>query len=1017
MQAVQDYLKDVARKFAKGNATEHTYRESLVALSDALLRDKFELTNEPKRQACGAPDYILEDGDVPIGYIEAKDVGVPLDRTEKSEQMQRYLHSLDNLILTDYLEFRFYRKGILVNTARIGEVKGGKIVPVPAEIEAFCAYYIEFSTYRTQSIKNSLQLAEMMAKKAVLVKDVFRRILASEEQSSLHDQFDAFRQVLLHDVTREEFADIYAETLAYGLFTARLHDKTLDTFSRGEAYNLIPRSNPFLRELFAYVGTKLDERAEWIVDELCDVFRATDVKKMLGSFNKGTGRSDPYLHFYETFLGQYNPQKKKARGVWYTPESVVGFIVRSVDQILQDKFKLEDGLADTSTTTIKVDAQRGSRRGKAPVVKVDKVVHRVQVLDVATGTGTFLAEVISQIHEKYKNQQGMWSSYVEEHLIPRLHGFELLMASYAMCHMKLEILLDETGYKSKSKTAPRLNVYLTNSLQKPDEEVDKLPLIEWFSRESNEASYIKKNAPIMVAIGNPPYSGISSNMGDLIVDIEDYKYVDGEHFGEKKHWLHDDYVKFIRLGEHFVEKNGEGVMGYITNHSYLDNPTFRGMRWHLLRTFDEIYILDLHGNANRREVSPDGSPDNNVFDIRMGVSILLCVRKKHAGKKKTLAKVSTAEIWGTRDSKYTYLEGNDFRSVPWKEVKYGAPFYFFKNHDNTGEDEYRKGFSLTDLLPIYTTGVQTGSEERLTAFTKAELQRKLAQQGATQAGADAVAPYLHKAFDTRWMGFFETHGAAKKLGIAVPLSYRSRYDISKHMAIGDNHSLIVGRSNKSKVMDHFFASDTFSEVKSGESSTGSVFFPLYIEEEGGLLAKQVNFDPKIWKKIKAAGGKAAESELAVFDYIYAVLFAPSYRSAYATFLRSHFPTIPYPKSPDFFSAMAKHGELLRLLHNLKADAKELPVGHASYPVDGDHLVEKVVLDGAKVLMNDDQYFDNVPEEAWEFTIGGYSPAQKWLKDRRGRNLVLADIKHYQKIIATIVKTLDVMGEVEKTYAP
>lgn len=1039
MQAVQEYLKDVARKHAKGNATEHTYRESLVNLSNALLKNKFELTNEPKRQACGAPDFILENGDIPIGYIEAKDIGVSLDKTEDGEQMARYLRSLDNLILTDYMEFRFFRKGEKTNTISIGKLKGGKVVPSLEDPSLFVSLFENFATYRTQTITSAKYLSEMMAKKAVLVKDVFSRILASEEPSGLHDQYDAFKQVLLHSVTPDEFADIYAETLAYGLFTARLHDKTPDTFSREEAYRLIPRSNPFLRELFTYVGTKLDDRAAWIVDELCDVFRATNVQALLSGFNRGTGRDDPFLHFYETFLGQYNPAKKKSRGVWYTPEPVVNFIVRAVDEILIDKFALPDGLADIGTTKVEVDTQRGTRRGKTNTVKVEKEVHRVQILDVATGTGTFLAETVAQIHQKFQGQQGLWSSYVEEHLIPRLYGFELLMASYSMCHMKLELLLAETGYKPKSLLPPRLNVYLTNSLQKADEEVDKLPLIEWFSRESNEASYIKKYSPIMVAIGNPPYSGLSSNMGKLIVDIEDYKYVDGVHFDEKKHWLHDDYVKFIRLGEHFIEKNGDGVLGYITNHSYLDNPTFRGMRWHLLKTFNSIYILDLHGNAKKNEKSPDGSTDRNVFDIQQGVSIIVAIKQK--GKRTSkLAQIFHADVWGSRDSKYEFLRQNNLRTIEWRELSPQKPYYFFVPKNNDGEDKYAKGFKIDDLFVLNGVGVVTARDEFVIDQNKTKLLDRM-RRAAALPTEDARQEFgLRKDVDSWKVNWAQNE--LRRTGPSGtnihPVAYRP-FDI-RHIYYTDRSSGILARPN-SKIMKHFIDVENvgmmvskqqkasgFSHVLVHENVIESSYvsnrtseigytFPLYIYETDGLeLIKEPNFRKEVWDKIKKRGGNPANDPQNVFDYIYAVLHSPGFRTKYKEFLKSDFPRIPFPANENAFLRLTEVGAELRRLH-LFRHAGCTPSGNmAAYPVDGSDLVSKAEYISGNIWINDTQYFSDVPEEAWIFVVGAYQPAAKWIKDRKGMRLSLNEIRHYQKIISTLSSTATIMSTIDELLA-
>nr|MCU0328264.1 N-6 DNA methylase [Chitinophagales bacterium] len=459
---LEQYISSIDKRYRLGNATEHTFRGDLQNLLEALV-PSIRATNEPKRQSCGAPDYILTKNDIPLGFIEAKDIGdKDLDGTKKTgnkEQFDRYKASLNNLIFTDYLSFHLYREGEFVTKIAIAEVTDKGIVPLTESFVIFENLIKDFCSHLGQTIKSSKKLAEMMAGKARLLSDVIGKALTSDEEkhedSTLKDQMLAFKQILIHDITPKGFADVYAQTIAYGMFAARLHDPTLPTFSRQEAAELIPKSNPFLRKLFQYIaGFDLDDRIKWIVDDLVQIFLACNVEEMLKNYGKSTKMEDPIIHFYEDFLSEYDPKLRKSRGVWYTPQPVVNFIVRAVDDILKTEFDLPQGLADTSKTKIKVDIQ-----GK----KVEQEVHKVQILDPATGTGTFLAEVVKHIHKKFQGQQGIWSNYIETHLIPRLNGFELLMASYAMAHLKLDLLLTETGYKPT--TNQRFRVYLTNSLE------------------------------------------------------------------------------------------------------------------------------------------------------------------------------------------------------------------------------------------------------------------------------------------------------------------------------------------------------------------------------------------------------------------------------------------------------------------------------------------------------------------------------------------------------------------------
>ncbi|MCA3552164.1 MAG: N-6 DNA methylase, partial [Rhodobacter sp.] len=612
MVLVAEFLRQVVGTHKTQRATEHSYRPALKALFDGLCPAEITVTNEPKRIACGAPDFILQSGDIAVGFVEAKDIGLDLRRMKEAnrDQQKRYLAALPNLIYTNCLDWDFYRNGQLTASVTVADYLMG-IQPRPDQYATLENLLRDFIAQRPQTITSPRVLAGIMAGKAGLIKDVLRNALKADAdlQSDLGDQFRAFREHLIHDITPEDFADIYAETIAYGMFAARLHDPTLDSFSRQEALELLPKSNPFLRNLFSYIaGPNLDDRIRWIIDDLAKVFQAANVAQIMEGFGRLTGQNDPFLHFYETFLAAYNPAKRKARGVWYTPEPVVNFIVRAVDQVLQTEFGLADGLADTSKVTVDWDTGQTDSKGKP--VRIKKEVHRVQILDPATGTGTFLAEVIKQIAPKVKDvAPGMWSQYVERDLIPRVHGFELLMASYAMCHMKLDMILTEMGYRPTG-TPPRLSVYLTNSLEEGEPANQSLPFAQWLSNEVKAANTIKRDMPIMCVIGNPPYLGEGGKSeGWLGKLMEDYKKEPGGTMRLQERnpkWLNDLYVKFIRLSSHLIEKNGEGVLGFITNHGYLDNPTFRGMRWHLLKTFDKIWVLDLHGNAKKKEVTLEG---------------------------------------------------------------------------------------------------------------------------------------------------------------------------------------------------------------------------------------------------------------------------------------------------------------------------------------------------------------------------------------------------------------------------
>jgi very-short-patch-repair endonuclease len=642
------YLNHLQIHLLANNATEHTHRPALQNLLTALL-PHYRITNEPRRIACGSPDFEIAQGDVPIGHIEAKDVGIDLDKIQQSEQLRRYLPSLHNLILTDYLEFRWfvnseYQADMTVILAK-WDSKKQQFITYSEQFLRFKILIITFIGAQIITLRSPEELAKKMAHIARLMNDVMFRAYQQEEKTGqLHGQLESFRKVLIDTLTPDQFADMVAQTICYGLFAAKC-SAVGQSFSRLTASHFVPKTNPFLRNLFNQIaGIELDERLVWMVDHLVAVLNRADIGAILENFGKRTRQEDPVVHFYETFLAHYDAKLRGVRGVYYTPEPVVSYIVRSVDWVLKDQFGLKQGLADSSTLTPNPSpsgrgeqeaihsSEKWKQTGFIPSlagigVGSEGIIHKVQILDPATGTGTFLYAVIANIYERFRKNQGMWSDYVSKHLLPRVHGFELLMAAYTVAHMKLSLQLKETGYDFGSEE--RLQVFLTNTLDEPHYSETSW-LAKWLSEEANAASEIKQHSPVMVILGNPPYSYDSMNKGGWINQlIRDYYQIDGQNLNERNSkGLQDDYVKFIRFAQWRIQQTGYGVLGFVTNHGYLDNPTFRGMRQALMQDFDEIYILDLHGNSKKKEKSPDGSVDKNVFDIQQGVAIGIFVKHK-----------------------------------------------------------------------------------------------------------------------------------------------------------------------------------------------------------------------------------------------------------------------------------------------------------------------------------------------------------------------------------------------------
>jgi predicted helicase len=697
LKLLAQYIHTIEKKLALGDATEHTHRSALETLVESL-DSGITATNEPKHIECGAPDFILRKGSVTVGYIEAKDIGKSLDETEKSEQLSRYRDSLSNLILTDYLEFRWYVDGECRLKALLGtQSRDGKIRRDKAGAEAVAELLSGFLSHRAEGVGTPRELAQRMAQQAHLIRNLIINAFEKEpEGGSLHTQLAAFRDNLIPDLSAEYFADMYAQTIAYGLFAARCTSRNGASFTRLDAAQNLPRTNPFLRKLFQYIaGYDLDDRIAWLVDDLAQVLSQADMEAVLKNFGKRTGKEDPVVHFYETFLKEYDDKIREMRGVYYTPEPVVSYIVRSIDRLLKDRFNKPQGLADDKTL----------------------------ILDPAVGTATFLYMVINEIYQANigKGQQGMWNNYVAEKLLPRIFGFELLMAPYAVAHLKLGLLLQETGYEFKSEQ--RLGIYLTNTLEEAIKRAETL-FARWITEEANAAARVKKDEPIMVVLGNPPYSGHSANKGEWARQlVERYKTIDGKPLGEKNpKWLQDNYVKFLAFGQWRIERTGQGILGFITNHSYLDNPTFRGMRQSLMNTFTDIYILNLHGNAKKKEVAPDGGRDENVFDIQQGVAIGILA--KELGKTSP-ATVHYADLWGLREGKYRILLETDVSHTSWTELNPTSPFYLFVPRDEAQLDEYEKGWKVTEIFPVNVLGFQTHRDDFATAFDEEAMRMRI----------------------------------------------------------------------------------------------------------------------------------------------------------------------------------------------------------------------------------------------------------------------------------------------------
>jgi predicted helicase len=1058
---LRTYLDEVGEYYQQGIATEHTYRGTLQNLLEKLEAG-IRATNEPKRITCGAPDYIIKRNNLTIGYVEAKDVGISLDKVEKDEQLKRYLRALDNLILTDYLEFRWYVQGEKRMAARIGSIRNKRITLEKDGVKLGTELLHSFLEHRGEPIRKPQELAKRMARLAHLIHDIITDAFRQEVVSdTIQDLYTVFQDLLLPELTESAFADMFAQTIAYGLFAARYNHKGNTPFRREDAAKEIPRTNPFLRKLFGTIaGPDLDyEPFVGFVDELAQVLAFTDMEAVLADFGKRTRQEDPIVHFYETFLAQYDPKLRELRGVYYTPEPVVSYIVRSVDYLLRKHFDCPDGLADTATSSYTTVDEKGKEHLERKP--------RVLILDPAAGTGTFLYNVIEHIRETYRqmNNAGMWSGYVREHLLPRLFGFEVLMAPYAMAHLKLSMQLaaldlpesERKTWAYDFKTDERLGIYLTNTL---DEALKRSEVIfgRYISDEANEAAKVKQGYPVMVVLGNPPYSnfGQTNKRGWILNLLKDYKL----GLKEKKLNLDDDFIKFIRFGQWRIEQTGHGILAFIVSNTYIDGLTHRRMRQSLLETFSDIYILNLHGSIKRKEKCPDGSRDENVFDITQGVAVCIFIKKPGMDGS---ANVYYSDLWGQRERKYSTLVETDITTTQWTQLEPKSENYFFIPKDFSLKLEYEENYQISQIFPTISSGFQTKRDSFTIHKVLEDLNKVLAD--ITSLDIEEIRTKYELSADGRdWtINWAKEHiQYLKKFGIlhAVSCLYRPfdqrftifhakskgfiaypRYEVLSNM-LKPNIALITTRQLSGEEFRHVLATNQIIDGNtiSVQTREYNYLFPLYIypdqtKKELFDLYKPSNapdgrrpnltptFIRDISSKLKMQFILDGKGDLQhtfgpedTFNYMYAVFHAPTYRKRYTEFLKIDFPRLPLTSNPDLFRQLCSLGNRLVELHLMEKTGKMT----TRYPESGDDIIRRVDFtcpadapEQSRVWINKTQYIEGMLPEVWEFHVGGYQVCQKWLKDRKGLKLSFEDIRHYQRIVAALAETITLMEQIDK----
>ena len=994
MRAIREYLAEVQEKYKTGMAREHAYRPALQTLLESA-GEGINAVNDAARSEIGMPDFVVmsAEGNAPIGIVEAKDIGNRLNRTEKSAQLRRYM-AHGNVILTDYLEFRWYVNGEARDTVRIAKESQGKIERIPKAYADLTKMLRRFASEASPPINSARELARRLAGIAREIAYYIEKDLDSQApDNNLLEQKGAFEETLLPNLSHNDFADMYAQTFAYGLFAARVnHIGDPARFdSRGAAAD-IPQTNPFLRKLFHHSSFGLGRRLDWMMQSLVNVLRRADMDDILADFGQRTQQTDPVVHFYETFLGAYNPALREQRGVYYTPEPVVKYIVRGVDHILKSQFQRPRGLADEKTL----------------------------ILDPGVGTGTFLYFVIERIKEAFVSQRGLWKSYVQRHLLTRLFGFELLMAPYTVAHMNLSLQLKDADYEFKE--GERLGIYLTNSLEEATKEGYETPFANFIKEEANQASAIKRDKPIMVVLGNPPYSYDSANKGAWISEqIRDYYSVDGKPLGERNpKGLQDDYVKFIRFGQWRIEQTGRGVLAFITNHGYLDNVTFRGMRQSLLKTFTDIYIVNLHGDTRKSATTPEGNKDENVFDIMQGVAIIFLV-KLEASEETNM--IHYCDLMGRRSHKHKFLNLNDLKSTQWKQIKPSSPYYLFKPVDLKHEDAYHKYIAVTRCF-----------NERSMAIT---IQKELVN--FSNNGLDSIQ---YRIFDERYIDY------------SLDEISRPRYEIMQHLHKLDNIALVTLRRPRNELTGNFWVTNDITDKSVISSKDNAYVFPLYLYQEPqndvpNLRKKQPRMvdaeeadyfefnaqgrrpnlsqafvrqmEAKLGLPFITEGGAFVEDDEAerfgpedVFYYAYAVFHSPTYRQRYAEFLKIDFPRLPLTSDVGLFGALVKFGAELVNLHLMKSP--KLSEYMTTFDIEDDNVIArgypKYDEKKEQVYLNKKQYFGGVPPAVWEFHIGGYQALHKWLKDRRGRELSYDDLTHVQRMVVALAETIRIMASID-----
>ncbi|GAA9946607.1 DNA methyltransferase [Helicobacter pylori] len=1036
---LKEYLESIKDLTTEKN--ELTHRPSLYNLLNRLkdnFNKEFKIEHEPKKEQGSQPDFRVSFQGLNIGYIENKRVGVNLRELLKSDQILKYLELNPNLMLTDYLNFVWVGKDENnapsikkeISVASPDELSK-PLKPKPQTERDLIELFKSFFNHEAAPITNAKDFATHLSAPTKYLKDA---LIKYQEKTQVSSIFNNFKEYLYEELSFKDFSDAFAQTLTYSLFLAKLNHP-FEKINLDNVRSSIPKNFAVIREMADFLK-KLDaiKEIQWLLNEILSSINHVDMDSILKDLNDD---KDPYLHFYETFLSAYDPKLRESKGVYYTPDSVVKFIINALDSLLKTHFK---------------DAPLGLKSA------LDN--ENIKLLDFATGTGTFLLEAFRKALEMRKTSDGGISTKEDKYqnLLKQFYGFEYLIAPYAIAHLNLSQAFKEE-FKKPLKENDALKIILTNTLIQPSETIAYRGLQPIFETELLNAQKIKKDEKILIITGNPPYSGASSNEGlfewevkatygiepefqtieiernvkltdkikKLLKNIQTQKEGDKSVKNTNKNalknlkqlhskyklqneknpkWLLDDYVKFMRFAQNKIESLGHGLFGFISNNAFLDNPTFRGLRRSLLECYDELYILNLHGNARKKEKTTQGAKDENVFNIKQGVSINLFVKNPQT----TNQKIHYYDVYGERAEKYAFLAQNDLNSIEWLELTPRKPFYLLLPLETRLLDEYEQGFSVKEMFQISSVGIVTGKDRIFIANNTESLKEQVLKY-CNEFNEQCIKDIHYRPFDIRKV-YYDTkklerarENTFKHMLPPPPPNPKTPNQTRKNAALNTPRQL---KNNDKSWTQCFISSNINDQGLSSGGNGARVNYPLYQFRDPNYTE---NFTPEFRSFIDKHYNHSFEP-LEVLGYIYALLYSPNYRKRYENFLKADYPKILFTKNKDLFRALSLLGIELIGLHVLNQESlnysfeklKDATIGESCYKDERNPIIKNHSHNEQRLYINHSAYFSGVSQEIYDYRIGGYGVLDKYLKSHKNES---CDFDHVSNIIKVIARTIEI----------